>query len=127
MNLTDLSNDDVVRSIFSLGDKATIPYTENYIGLYLSKSGYYGTYDSTLNLTNVLDRNQTSFTSNNNIEILIEGYVKLNKVPSITGGGAISYKGNGILEVDGTKIYDGRSTGGGTPFSPDMSNNVFNI
>lgn len=114
MNLKDLTNLQFIKSLFTFSSRVSQKYTDEdirkNIGLYLSKAGYYGTYDPSTKETSPLEVNQTDFTSTITVNILIEGYINLSKAPNVTGGGSIAYNGYGVLEVNGSKVYDGRSS-----------------
>ena len=112
MKFKGITNLDVIALIentselFRLGKYKSKKFIEQYIGLGLSKVGFYGLVEGSE--VTALKDNQTVFDSPNNVDILIEGVVELGKVPVNNGAGNIVYQGYGILEVNGTVIYDGR-------------------
>jgi len=118
MNLKDLDNVDAVKALVAaghlqLGEQLSYNDLLTNIALYLSRAGYYGTYDPITNETTPLDLSKTSFVSSGVVNLLIVGTVQLPIAPSITGGGSIVYYGKGQLLVDATVVYDGSS--GGSP------------
>jgi hypothetical protein len=86
-------------------------YVLNYLGLAVSTAGFYGKLSG--EEVQPLKDGQTLFNEDNDVPILIEGIVTLNKIPTNSGSGSIVYSGYGLLEVNGIVIYDGRFVGGG--------------
>ena len=83
-------------------------YVEGFIGLTVHRSFFYGRKigDKLVNLT----LKETEFNSSQDIVLHIEGVVPLTRTPTNSGAGAISYEGYGIVEVDGSVIYNGNAT-----------------
>lgn len=93
-------------------------YVEKYIGYNIHKSGFYGKQVNSKLVA--LDRSELIFDSPDNIEIVIEGFVELNRAPVNNGSGDIVYSGYGVLEVDKTVVHDGREGSSGI-FENDIS------
>jgi hypothetical protein len=112
MKFKGIKNIDVIALIenttelFKLGKYKSRKFVEQYIGLGLSKVGFYGLIEG--NDVKALKDNQTTFDSPTDLDILIEGVVELEKTPVNNGAGNIVYQGYGVLEVNGVVIYDGR-------------------
>ena len=85
-------------------------FVEKYIGLVLSRIGFYGL--DKIPLT-PLPLSRTNFNSEQDVVIRIEGIIVLKNAPINEGLGNIVYKGYGLLEVNETVIYDGRGGAGG--------------
>ena len=85
-------------------------FVEKYIGLVLSRIGFYGL--DKIPLT-PLPLSRTNFNSEQDIVIRIEGIIVLKNAPTNEGLGDIVYKGYGLLEANETVIYDGRGGAGG--------------
>lgn len=113
MNLKDLTNLQFIKSLFSItNQKVSEKFSEEdlrkNLGLYVSKTGFYGTIDLSSKEIYPLDLNVTNFVSGTDVTLLIEGNINLSSTPVNTGGGKVTYYGNGILNVRGTKVYDGK-------------------
>lgn len=112
MKLSSITNLDLIKllenatELFRNDVYKPREYVEKYLGLTIHRSGFYGV--ETASGTRALDRNDYKFDSDQNVELVIEGYVNLANEPVNVGAGNISYTGFGILEVDGVIIYDGR-------------------
>lgn len=121
MNYKSIKNTDLIDLILS--SAANLRSTnyksresvEKYIGLTVARTGFYGK-QITTDMVDPLPLSTTDFVSATDINLVIEGIVVLDKTPAITGGGAIVYNGYGVLEVDGSVVYDGRS--GSAPVIP---------
>lgn len=114
MNFTNFTNRDLmtmlanVASIFRSKPVDSEKITEDYIGLAIAKSYFYGIKNpdgnyQALGLSNVV------FNSKNNVTLQIEGVVKLQTSPVNIGAGDIVYAGYGLLVINSVTIYDGRS------------------
>ena len=86
----------------------------NYLGLAISRSGFYGRLLG--DDIKPLKSQETKFNEDNDITLLIDGVIQLSSVPVNSGSGNIIYTGYGVLDVNGSVVYDGRgsSSGGGT-------------
>lgn len=80
-------------------------HVESFIGLTVHRSGFYGRKIG--NDIQPLHRNTTTFDSNEDITIVVEGYVNLEKVPENVGTGSISFEGYGNLEINCQPYYSG--------------------
>jgi hypothetical protein len=80
-------------------------FVESYIGLGIHRSFFYGKKigDKVI----ALDVNETDFNTSENIVLHIEGVVQLPRTPVNTGSGTVSYEGYGIIEINGTAVYNG--------------------
>ena len=136
MDIQSIQNIEAIKLIenatelFRLDKYKSRKYVENYIGLALQRSGFYGTIE--VNETRALERHVTTFNTSLNVLIAIEGIVVLGREPINEGSGGLSYSGYGLLEVDGVVIYDGRggtgSSGGdsgGGSGNGDMSKVIY--
>lgn len=114
MKLNKITNLDAIQLIenatelFKIKKYHSKEFVEAFIGLVLARSSFYGTINNE-NVTN-LKSNRTTFDSDSDINILIEGIVVLDQVPINVGAGNIVYTGYGILEVNGVVIYNGSTT-----------------
>lgn len=86
-------------------------FVEKYLGLNIHRSSFYG--EVIGKDLRAVDRNKTVFNSDSDVTISVEGILLLGKEPTNIGTGEIVYTGYGVLEVDGSIIYDGRGGGGG--------------
>jgi hypothetical protein len=116
MKLGNLSNLEVISlteaatELFRLNKYKDRKFVENYIGLGIHRSGYYGTYNP--NTDDTVATSQLVFNQSSDVNLLIEGYVRVSSVPVNNGAGDIVYWGNGLLELeDGTVIYGGATAG----------------
>ena len=94
--------------LFRLNQYRSKEYIQKYLGLGIARSGFYGTIQGDDAVA--LPYNVTSFNSSSDVELLIDGVVILDKVPENTGSGNVNYNGYGVLEVNGSVIYDGRGS-----------------
>jgi hypothetical protein len=112
MKLNKLTNADTINLIENASELKQLnkyqskDFVEDFIGLSLARSGFYGILDG--ESARPIKNSQTSFNSKRDFTILIEGYVELIKEPVNTGTGIISYTGYGVLVVGGSVVYDGR-------------------
>ena len=118
MHLKDLTNLRAITLIenatelFRAKKYQSKDHVEKFIGLVLQRSSFYGRLNG--NKLGPLERSTTIFNEPTDVIIQIEGILVLDKEPVNNGAGEIMYQGYGVLEVDGTVIYDGRAgTGGG--------------
>ena len=88
-------------------------FVEKYLGLSLQRSNFYGTVKEGQYVAE--NKNKTSFNSEQDVQVVVEGILLLDEEPVNVGAGSIEYVGYGVLEVDGTVIYDGRGGGDTTP------------
>lgn len=118
MNLNELDNVDAIEIIENASAIARLDkykkkrFIKDYIGLYLSRVGFYGTITPEGNVS-ALSITDTVFNSNNDIVLLIEGVVNLKNTPVNNGTGVIQYTGLGRLLVNNSLIY-GFSGGSGS-------------
>lgn len=111
MKITELTNQDLIVLVENASELGTTrkyqnkDHVESFIGLATHRSGYYGLYNPVDGTTAPLDKTQTVFNTKSDVNILIEGYVKLNSTPVNNGEGNIVYHGYGTLEVLNSVIY----------------------
>jgi len=111
MKFKDITSIDVIglienaSTLFRLQKYKSKKYVENYIGLGLARSGFYGTTDG--ENARALDRGFTTFDTSEDVILLIEGVVVLEKTPENVGSGGLAITGYGVVEVDGTIVYNG--------------------
>ena len=116
MNLSKFTNIDLIALLENATELVKIKkyrskkFIEEFIGLGVHKSYFYGIEDARGNLT-ALDLKEIYFNTNEDITFFIEGAVVLEKLPVNTGTGTISYKGLGTVTVDDVIQYDGRTGG----------------
>lgn len=119
MNIKNITSADVadvlkmIPNIFKSKVQKSKEYVAEFLGLLIHRSNFYGIVDNFDNAT-PLARNKVEFDSPNDVKLLIEGTVILNKVPVNVGAGSLELSGYGLLEVDGTVVYDGRGGSGST-------------
>lgn len=115
MKLSEITNLDTITLIenstqlFRLKKYNSKEYVEKFIGLGLSRASFYGIKDKDGNVL-ALDKRKFVFGSNDDITLVIEGAVVLDKAPVNFGLGNINYTGYGILEANNSVIYNGRSS-----------------
>ena len=114
MNFTNFTNRDLmsmlanVASIFRSKPVDSEKITEDYIGLAIAKSYFYGIKKPDGNYQ-ALGLNKVVFNNKSDITLQIEGIVKLEVIPVNIGAGNIVYDGLGVLLVNNVVIYDGRT------------------
>jgi len=97
----------------------TREHVEKYLGLSIHRSSFYGYNDK--GKLKALDVKKTVFDSDSDVELVIEGILQLDTLPTNTGAGNIVYTGYGVLEIDGVVIYDGRGGASGpSVFNADI-------
>lgn len=84
---------------------------ENNLGLFIQRSYFYGKKEADGEYV-ALSLSKVVFNSDKDVQLVIEGIVVLPQIPKNDGDGDITYTGYGVLEVNGSVIYDGR--GGAT-------------
>lgn len=115
MNFTNFTNRDLmsmlanVASIFRSKPVGSEKITEDYIGLAIAKSYFYGIKNPDGNYQ-ALELSKVVFNSKNDVTLQIEGIVRLQNIPTNIGSGAILYDGLGALFVESNLIYDGRTS-----------------
>lgn len=122
MKFKEIKSLDVIRilenatELFKLGKYRSKKFVETYIGLNISRVGFYGLLQTSDNTVSSLEYTNTQFDSDLDINIFVEGIVVLEEIPVNNGSGVIAYSGYGVLEVDGVVVYDGRlsNAGGGS-------------
>lgn len=87
----------------------SLDFVTKYIGLYLARASFYG--ERKGNVISALQTNQLVFSSTEDITIVIEGVTFLNKTPINEGSGSIVFEGFGLLVVNNTIVYNGKSDG----------------
>jgi len=124
MKLENITETDLIAilenvpELFRLKKYNDASFVRKHLALYIHRNGFYGTKNAIGELK-FLNKSNTEFVSQEDVNIVIEGVVSLDKTPSITGGGSIIYEGYGLLESNGTVIYNGRATGNS---STDINN-----
>ena len=114
MKFKDIKSLDVIRAIenatelFRNKKYQSKKFIEKFIGLNISRAGFYGQLQTSDNSVNSLEHDQVIFNSAQDVNLFIEGVVILNTIPVNEGAGLIVYSGYGILEVNNVVIYDGR-------------------
>ena len=114
MNFTNFTNRDLmsmlanVASIFRSKPVDSEKITEDYIGLAIAKSYFYGIKNPDGNYQ-ALGLNKVVFNNKSDITLQIEVIVKLEVIPVNIGAGNIVYDGLGVLLVNNVVIYDGRT------------------
>jgi hypothetical protein len=93
-------------------------YVQKYLGLSLQRSSFYGTIKNGQYIAH--PRNLTSFDTEEDSLIVVEGILQLERLPINIGAGEIVYSGYGVLEVGGVVIYDGRGGAAGLLFNNDI-------
>ena len=88
---------------------------EDYLPLLIQRVGFYGRQIG--DEIYALRKNETTFDESEDVVLVIEGNVELLKVPVNEGSGGITYTGKGGLVVDGTTVYSGGGSGGGSTAS----------
>ena len=81
---------------------------ENNLGLFIQRSYFYGKKEADGEYV-ALSLSKVVFNSDKDVQLVIEGIVVLPQIPKNDGDGDITYTGYGVLEVNGSVIYDGRS------------------
>lgn len=114
MNFTNFTNRDLmsmlanVASIFRSRPVDSEKITEDYIGLAVAKSYFYGIKKPDGNYQ-ALELSKVVFNNKSDVTLQIEGIVKLEVIPVNIGAGDIVYDGLGVLLVNNVVIYDGRT------------------
>lgn len=127
MKLNDISITDLLASmenapeLFRLNKYQNKEFIETYVPLFIQRNGFYGQIKSNNEII-PLKTNKVSFESEEDVVLLVEGFVSIKSPLTITGGGAIVLKGYGILEVNGVPIFDGRADNMNPPTSDDIAN-----
>ena len=98
---------------------------ENNLGLFIQRSYFYGKKEADGEYI-ALSLSKVVFNSDKDIQLVIEGIVVLPQIPKNDGDGNITYTGYGVLEVNGSVIYDGRGGATTSQTLQDVINNTDN-
>lgn len=130
MKLSEITNLSLIgliensTELFKLKQYRDKNYVDAFLGLGVHRSSYYGILKQDGTTTHLL-RNQTTFNKEVDVNLLIEGVVKLNQTPVNNGSGSIVYSGYGVLEVNDVVIYDGRGGDSSTTLTTAPDELVF--
>lgn len=96
---------------------------ENNLGLFIQRSYFYGKKEADGEYV-ALSLSKVVFNSDKDVQLVIEGIVVLPQIPKNDGDGDITYTGYGVLEVNGSVIYDGRGGATTSQTLQDVINNT---